>query len=69
VGAGNDPKHALIAFKVLAENDARTNTAFCQAIQMLIKGLADENKSCTLESMVGLGDEDSRPGHFGNAMK
>jgi hypothetical protein len=36
---------------------------------MLIKGLAKENKACTFAVMVGPGDEDSGPGHFGNAMK
>jgi hypothetical protein len=36
---------------------------------MLIRGLAKENKACTFAVMVGLGDENSRPGHFGNAMK
>jgi hypothetical protein len=50
-------------------NDTGTNGQFSQSIHTLIKGLAKENKACTFGVTVGLGDEDSGPGHFGNAMK
>jgi hypothetical protein len=50
-------------------NNTGTQHEFSIVSQLVIRGLANKNKTCTFGVITGLPGEDSGPGHFGNAMK